>query len=54
MSACHADPKDGMIDRDDDHTLSEPRAGAGADRILPVLLRHGSDARCAGDVAEPC
>jgi hypothetical protein len=43
----------GMIGRDDDISVSEPFAESVANRILPVLLRHGSDAWSAGDAAQP-
>lgn len=43
-----------MIDLDEDHTVFERFTGLVADRSLSLPLRHGSDARCAGDVAEPC
>ena len=43
----------GMISRDDDISVSEPFAESVADRILPVPLRHGSDARSAGDAPQP-
>lgn len=43
----------GMIGRDDDISVSEPFAESVADRILPVPLCYGPDARSAGDAPQP-